>query len=160
MTDKNICPCNSGSPYSDCCEPLIAGDVIAGTAESLMRSRYTAYVVRDVDYLLKTWHPSTRPSVIDPATIPEWYGLHIVHTEAGSENDDQGVVEFKATALSQGKMWRLHEVSRFVNEEGQWFYVNGDIKGDSPPVKKPPKVGRNEPCPCGSGKKFKKCCGP
>lgn len=126
-----------------------------------MRSRYTAYVVRDVDYLIKTWHPSTRPISISPDTIPEWYGLYIVHTEDGTATDDKGIVEFKATALSQKKIWRLHEISRFKKEDGQWFYIDGDIKGDSPPVvRRGEKVGRNDPCPCGSGKKFKKCCWP
>ncbi len=159
MTDRGTCPCNSGEPYSDCCEPFLAGDNNAITAEALMRSRYTAYVVHDTKYLLKTWHFSTRPANIDPATIPEWYGLHIVNTEAGSATDNEGVVEFKAKSLSQKKVWHLHEISRFVKEDNQWFYVDGDIKGDSPPVTRNIKVGRNEPCPCGSGKKFKKCCG-
>ncbi len=126
-----------------------------------MRSRYTAYVVRDVDYLIKTWHPSTRPISINPDTIPEWYGLQIMRTENGTASDDQGIVEFKATSLSHKKIWRLHEISRFQKEDGQWLYVDGDIKGDSPPVvRKGEKVGRNDPCTCGSGKKFKKCCGP
>ena len=159
MTDREPCPCNSGEPYSNCCEFLLAEDKNTITAEALMRSRYTAYVQRDVKYLVKTWHPSTRPATIDPATIPEWYGLHIVNTEAGGETDSEGVVEFKATFIEKKKLWRLHEVSRFVKEDGQWFYVDGDIKGDSPPVRND-KVGRNAPCPCGSGKKFKKCCGP
>ena len=161
MTGNKPCPCNLGDPYSTCCEPLLTRDKNASTAEALMRSRYTAYVLLDVNYLLKTWHPSTRPANIDPATIPEWYGLHIVRTALGSETDDQGIVEFKATSLSQKKAWKLHEVSRFVKEDGQWFYVDGDIQGDPPPpVIRAKKVGRNEPCPCGSGKKFKKCCGP
>jgi SEC-C motif-containing protein len=159
--DKKFCPCNSEKLFAECCEPLLSGDHIAATAEALMRSRYTAYVVRDVDYLLRSWHSSTRPAAIDATTIPEWYGLHIVRTEKGMEGDDNGVVEFKATAISRGKIWRLHEISRFVKEVGQWFYVDGDLKGEiPPPEKKGPKVGRNEPCPCGSGKKFKKCCGP
>ncbi|MBI4794169.1 MAG: SEC-C domain-containing protein [Deltaproteobacteria bacterium] len=161
MTDTNICPCNSGASYAACCEPLLAGDRPAETALALMRSRYTAYVVRNVDYLLKTWHPSTRPAAIDPAAIPEWYGLHIVRTEKGMATDGDGVVEFKATALAREKMWRLHEVSRFMKKDGQWLYVDGDTKGETPPAaRRAPKVGRNEPCPCGSDRKFKKCCGP
>lgn len=161
MTEKEICPCNSGAPYSTCCGPITAGTTIAVTVEALMRSRYTAYVVRDVDYLLKSWHSSTRPVTIDPATIPEWYGLQIVRTDAGSENDDQGIVEFKATSLSGKEIWQLHEVSRFVKAEGQWLYVDGEIKGATRPIeRKRQKVGRNEPCHCGSGEKFKKCCGP
>ncbi|PXF60388.1 MAG: hypothetical protein C4B58_00715 [Deltaproteobacteria bacterium] len=160
MTDRWPCPCNSGKPYSNCCEPLLTGDKNAITAEALMRSRYTAYVERNTNYLLKTWHSSTRPANIDPATIPEWYGLHIINTEAGGETDNKGLVEFKAISLSHKKIWQLHETNRFVKEDGQWFYVDGDILGDSPPIRKNKKVGRNEPCPCGSGKKFKKCCGP
>ena len=108
MTDIGLCPCNSNKPYSTCCEPLLAKDKNAATAEALMRSRYTAYVERDTNYLLKTWHPSTRPANIDPATIPEWYGLHIVNTEAGSETDSKGVVEFKATSIEK----KIMETSR------------------------------------------------
>lgn len=161
MTETHFCHCNSGRPYAECCEPLLSGDHAALTAEALMRSRYTAYVVRDIAYLLRSWHPSTRPDKIDPAAILEWRGLHIVSTEKGMEGDDEGVVEFKATSFSQKNPWELHEVSRFVKEDGQWLYVDGDIKNDPPPVaKRTPKVGRNDPCHCGSGKKFKKCCGP
>ena len=161
MTDTNICHCNSDRPYAECCEPLLSGDHTALTAEALMRSRYTAYVLRDTGYLLKSWHPSTRPDKIDPAAIPEWHGLHIVRTEKGRESDNEGVVEFKATSFFQKIPWQLHEASRFVKEDGQWLYVDGDIKADSPPVeRRMPRVGRNDPCHCGSGKKFKKCCGP
>lgn len=160
MTNTHICPCNSDRPYAECCEPLLSGDRIASTAEALMRSRYTAYVVRDIAYLLRSWHPATRPEKIDPATISEWCGLHIVYTEKGMETDSEGVVEFQATPLSQKNGWRLHEVSHFVKEGGPWLYVDGIIKNDSLSVeRKIPKVGRNDPCSCGSGKKFKKCCG-
>lgn len=160
MANNEPCPCNSGRPHSSCCEPLISGKGMAITAEALMRSRYTAYVVKNVDYLLRTWHPSTKPTHIDLGTIPEWYGLQIMRTEAGDEYDSNGTVEFKATSLSQGKILQLHEKSRFVKDHDQWLYVDGDIKGDRPAVVRVKKVGRNEPCPCGSGKKFKKCCGP
>ena len=160
MTSNDPCPCNSGHPHSSCCEPLISGKETATTAEALMRSRYTSYVLKNPAYLFKTWHPSTKPTNIDPGTIPEWYGLHIVSTEGGGESDDFGNVEFKATSLSQGKIVQLHEKSRFVKESDQWLYVDGDIRGDRLPVAGGRKVGRNEPCPCGSSRKFKKCCGP
>lgn len=160
MNSNEPCPCNSGSHHSSCCGPLISGRGIAITAEALMRSRYTAYVVKNVDYLLKTWHPSTKPSNINLGTIPEWHGLHIVSTGAGDEADIYGTVEFKATSLSDGKILLLHEKSRFVKEHNQWLYVDGDIKDDISPDAGVEKVGRNEPCSCGSGKKFKKCCGP
>lgn len=126
-----------------------------------MRSRYTAYVVHETDYLLKSWHPLTRPSGIDPETVPEWCKLHIIRTDAGSEQDEQGMVEFRATALSGTKVITLHEISRFVKEDDRWFYVDGDVLDNTPSAAAPlQKTGRNAPCPCGSGKKYKKCCGP
>ena len=122
-----------------------------------MRSRYTAYVLKDVNYLLRTWHSSTRPAAIVSAAIPEWCDLHVVRTEAGDESDNNGVVEFKAKAVGQKKIRTLHEVSRFEKENDQWLYVDGDMQ-ESPSVINN-KVGRNARCPCGSGKKYKKCCG-
>ncbi len=157
MTHKGPCPCNSGKLYSSCCGPLIAGEEIAITAEALMRSRYTAYAVQNAGYLLKTWHPSTRPPTIGPASMSGWYGLHILRTEAGGRNDTTGIVEFKATAIRQKHIFRMHEISRFVKENDQWLYVDGEILESPPAISD--KVGRNDPCPCGSGKKFKKCCG-
>jgi len=123
-----------------------------------MRSRYTAYVTRDVEYVLKSWHPSTRPACFDPTSIPDWHDLRIVRTEAGQENDRRGMVEFIATALAPQSVYTLHEASRFVKEDDLWFYVDGDLLPEPPPMASSQKIGRNEPCPCGSGKKFKKCC--
>ncbi len=125
-----------------------------------MRSRYTAFAVRDVGYLLQTWHASTKPAAIDPGTILEWQELRIIRTEEGREGDSKGVVEFEATFSTGQGRGLLREVSRFVRENGQWFYVDGDLQ-DSAVVapKKGVKAGRNDPCPCGSGRKFKKCCG-
>ncbi len=124
-----------------------------------MRSRYTAYVSRDIAYLLRSWHPSTRPDQINPDVIPQWQGLLILRTDQGAETDNEGVVEFQATAVSSNNVWQLHEVSRFLKEDGQWLYVDGDIKDDSSVAdKRGSKIGRNDPCHCGSGKKFKKCC--
>jgi len=154
------CPCGSGLPYAACCGPLLADRQPAPTAEALMRSRYTAYVERNIRYLLRTWHPSTRPPCIDAATIPAWCGLEILRTQRGRETDDRGMVEFVATALIDDKLCRLRESSRFVREEGFWLYVTGETvaAGDRAAIN-PDKVGRNDPCPCGSGRKFKKCCG-
>jgi SEC-C motif-containing protein len=113
--------------------------------------------MQDADYLLKTWHPSTRPPTISPASMSGWYGLHVVRTEAGGKDDNTGIVEFKATAIRQKHIFRMHEISRFVKEGDQWFYVDGEMLESPPAVSD--KVGRNAPCPCGSGKKYKKCCG-
>jgi len=160
MTDTKQCPCNSGILYAECCAALLSGQTVAVTAEGLMRSRYSAYVAGDIAYLLRTWHPSTRPPALDAETFPGWCGLEIIRTEKGQEDDNEGIVEFKATALSRDTIVKLHEESRFVKEAGQWLYVSGEITEDVPQVGcQTKKVGRNCLCPCGSGKKFKKCCG-
>ena len=160
MTETRQCPCNSGALYTDCCEGVLAGLRKAATAEALMRSRYSAYVMGDVGYLLRTWHPSTRPPGIDRNTIPDWCCLDIIQTEKGQADDNDGIVEFQATALSGDERVKLHEVSYFVKEGGAWLYVSGDVTGDSSRSRRTiNKVGRNSLCPCGSGKKFKRCCG-
>jgi SEC-C motif domain protein len=160
MIDPQQCPCGSGVPYAQCCQALLLGQRRAATAEALMRSRYSAYVMGDISYVLKTWHSSTRPPGIDPETTPNWCSLEIIHTERGQVGDDEGIVEFSAKALSQKKTFELHETSRFVKEDGQWLYVSGEVGGDSQVTgRETDKVGRNSPCPCGSGRKFKKCCG-
>lgn len=158
MRDNDPCPCGLNTRYSSCCKLVLDGKKKAETAEMLMRSRYTAYVVKDVDYLLKTWHFAGRPDEIDPAEIPDWTRLTIVRTEDGLANDSEGIVEFKAQAQNGQRNWQLHEVSSFVKDDDQWYYVDGDLVKPLPVTST--KVGRNTPCPCGSGKKFKKCCGP
>lgn len=155
MTDINLCPCCSGKPFSSCCKPLLSGEKKAQQPEELMRSRYTAYVLKDMPYILKTWHPDTRPSEINPDTVPNWQGLRVLYTDTVKNN--YGIVEFEAKAFYRGKTHLLHEKSRFKRENTMWMYVDGDV---NPSSEKNKKVGRNRPCPCGSGKKFKKCCGP
>ena len=105
---------------------MLSGDARAQTAEQLMRSRYTAYVLGDEAYLLRTWHASTRPATLALAAAPvKWLGLRIVRTVAGGPDDRDGIVEFEARYKPQGRAERLHEVSRFVKEDGQWYYVDG-----------------------------------
>lgn len=97
------------------------------TAEELMRSRFDAFRRADAKWLLDTWHRSTRPQTLDLADNPRWRGLQIVETVAGGPEDNEGVVEFRATYLQDGGgVGVLHERSRFVREEGQWFYVDGE----------------------------------
>lgn len=142
----------------ECCGLYISGEKHAPTAEALMRSRYTAYTRQDDNYLLNTWHPDTRPSEKpseDKNTV--WTGLEVIRTEEGKENDSQGIVEFIANCTVKGTTSHLHEISRFVYEGDRWYYLDG--QGQQPVRRDTPKVGRNDPCPCGSGKKFKKCCG-
>lgn len=116
-----------------------------------MRSRYSAYVLHLGDYIKATWHTSTRPAVLDISNdATQWLRLEVISARDGSAGDSEGSVEY--AAFFHGG--QLHERSRFVKEEGRWFYLDGEIL---PPVAAA-KVGRNDPCPCGSGKKYKKCC--
>lgn len=135
-----------------------------------MRSRYCAYVCRDTAYLLRTWDPAHRPLKLDlKDDRTQWLGLRIVTTVAGGPSDPQGEVEFIARFSHSDGEAQLHERSRFRREGEAWLYVDGDIKPtrSSPqsslpkgqPARSQPSVGRNDPCPCGSGKKWKRCCG-
>lgn len=117
-----------------------------------MRSRYTGYVRGATDYLLRTWDPATRPVAIDPTAGPVWQRLEIVARSGGGPSDSRGTVEFVAHYLDGGQPGRLHETSRFRREAGRWLYVGGKLHATAQP-------GRNTPCPCGSGRKFKRCCG-
>jgi SEC-C motif-containing protein len=100
----------------------------APTAEALMRSRYSAYVLRNEPYLLATWHVSTRPESLELADdATKWIGLEIKRSEAGGPGDERGLVEFVARYKVGGRAFRLHETSRFVREDGRWYYVDGDI---------------------------------
>ncbi len=116
-----------------------------------MRSRYSAYVLQRRDYLLATWHPKGCPAQLDLTDSPQWLGLTIRETLAGGEGDREGEVEFEARFAQSGGVSLMHERSRFRRLEGRWVYLDGR-PGTA-------RVGRNDPCPCGSGKKFKRCCG-
>lgn len=157
--DHKRCLCGSGLDYSQCCAPYHTGDKNAGTAEILMRSRFTAYALRDSTYLLATWDVSKRPDNIDfSKERAEWQSLEIIDCKKGGPADSKGLVEFKAYYRLDGEEHVLHELSRFKKSGGRWFYLDGQIKAAGP-VGQPLNQGRNAPCPCGSGKKFKRCCG-
>ncbi|MBE9516589.1 MAG: SEC-C domain-containing protein [Proteobacteria bacterium] len=156
MTDS--CPCGSGKSYSQCCEPYLTDMAQPDTAESLMRSRYTAYTRKDSAYLYKTWHALTQPTSINlDDDEMQWDRLEVIRTEAGSVDDQDGVVEFIAHFTIDGQSGQLHEISEFTKESGIWFYKDG-ASPQPKTVHKLNNTGRNEPCPCGSGKKYKKCC--
>jgi SEC-C motif-containing protein len=123
------CPCRSGERFGECCAPRLDGTSPAPTAEALMRSRYTAFVVADTDYLLRTWHPRTRPDRLRLDSGRRWYLLEVLHTERGGPFDRSGLVEFRAHYRHDGRSAVLHEFSRFVRLEGAWVYVDGDIEG-------------------------------
>lgn len=160
----STCPCGSRLPFESCCGPLIAGEQPAATAEALMRSRYSAYATGAVGYLHETLHPNYRSDHDQAATRrwaaeATWQGLEIRATEGGGAGDNEGMVEFVANYKEKGIARRYHERSRFLREDGHWYYVDGEIQRPGTVVHENGKVGRNDPCPCGSGKKFKKCCG-
>ena len=119
------CPCGSGRPLEQCCGPFIRGIEPAPTAQALMRSRYTAYVLGESAYLLATWDPRTRPESLELSTDQHWLGLKLLRSEGGGSTDDAGEVEFVARFKVAGRATRLHEISRFRRESGRWLYVDG-----------------------------------
>ena len=156
------CPCGSNAEFISCCDPFIKGTAKPSTAEKLMRSRYSAFTVADVDYIEKTTDPSAR-STFDQAGTTEWakrsqwQGLEVVKTEAGGEGDSSGIVEFIARYRIEDVDRAHHERAEFKKRNGQWFFLDGKLVQE--PFRAVEKIGRNDPCTCGSGKKYKKCCG-
>ncbi len=160
----SLCPCCSDLPFDRCCGPVLSGDVKAATPERVMRARYTAYAQANLDYLRVTLAPESRDEFdADSArTWSEsavWEGLEIVACEAGGVGDDTGTVEFIARYTVDGEARKHHEIAQFVKCDGEWFFADGQIVAPRPYVREAPKLGRNDPCACGSGRKFKKCCG-
>jgi len=153
------CLCGSGLTYAECCGYYHAGERKPPTAEALMRSRFSAYARRDVDYLLATWDADKRPATIDfSKETAQWQKLVIVGTKKGGAQDSKGIVEFKAYYAQDGENYFMHEISRFVKSGYYWLYLDGVIKAAGK-VSVTSDSGKNAPCPCGSGKKFKRCCG-
>jgi len=154
------CPCGSGKLYSKCCKPYISGKEIAPTPEALMRSRYTAYVLHEIDYIVDTCFGDKetidRDSIKKWSETSKWTGLEIILSEIISE--DAGRVGFKAF-YEQGRLNNVHhEMAYFKKHEGRWLYDGGKIL-PVPATRSETKQGRNEYCLCGSGKKYKHCCG-
>ncbi|WP_367850135.1 YchJ family protein [Rhodoferax sp. WC2427] len=122
------CPCDSGQTYADCCGPWHKGmdaGIYAPTPEALMRSRYSGYVLGLLDYLLITWHPSTAPGDLELPPV-KWLGLEVRSAAAAG---DAGIVEFVARCRDGGKAQRMHETSRFVRQDGRWYYIDGQMHG-------------------------------
>lgn len=120
------CPCGGDVTYGGCCAPILRG-ANAETAEALMRSRYTAFAIGDVRHLLATWHPRTRPETLEIDARLRWTRLEIVSTEAGSDDQDSGVVEFRAHWQEARQVGVLHERSRFARVRGRWCYLDGRL---------------------------------
>jgi SEC-C motif-containing protein len=158
------CPCGSGLAYEACCGPIISGAKSAETAEALMRSRYSAYVKREYKHLKDSLSGKQRSDYSEEETKKwaeksEWQSLEIHETHKGGPDDDEGAVEFTAKFRSDDEDHEHREVAIFSREENKWVYA-GQLEGPGETyVREEPKIGRNDPCPCGSGKKYKKCCG-
>ncbi len=165
---QNTCPCGSELALNQCCQPLIQGKKKAVTAEDLLRARYTAFALGEVDFILNTHHSKTRHEVkreeIEQwSKSSHWLGLKIVQKEAGGEKDEQGTIVFCATyqetPVTEETPNKEHwEQSLFEKEKGEWRFLDAKGIQVGPYRRAEPKVGRNDVCPCGSGKKFKKCC--
>lgn len=157
-----VCPCGSGTSFEECCGPIIGG-APAATAEALMRSRYSAFVRGEFAHLETSLAAETRtPSDHQAAETMfkgvEWRGLEVRSVAGGGAEDQTGTVEFVARYREKGREQAHHELASFRRDNGLWVYVDGQLAPKGPP-RQVVKVGRNDPCPCGSAKKFKKCCG-
>ncbi len=167
-----LCPCGSQIEFVACCDPILKGSQLPKSAEELMRSRYTAYTQNNISYLKETTAPEKRAQFKDEdfedKNSVEWLGLKILSAK-------DKVVEFMAEYKANGKTFNHHEVSKFRQIGDRWYFVSGDShvhsEGDhdhhhhghhhniTPVERLEPKIDRNDPCPCGSGKKYKKCHG-
>ena len=156
------CPCGSGADYAACCEPVIAGRKAAETAEELMRARYAAHARAEIDFLYESTHSEHRTGYDHKGTRrwaeqSDWQGLEVLGTTAGGPQDEQGEVEFIARYRDKEGVHRHHERAQFRRQDGRWVFTEGEMVKGAPLSSN--KVGRNDPCPCGSGRKYKKCCG-
>lgn len=145
----SYCPCSSQRFYEDCCQPYHFGASIAPSPEALMRSRFTAFMLKLPDYLRESWHASTRPTALNLDDSPDWASLRIL---GSGETGNAGWVHFQAIHRLGSGWGYLQEKSEFVREDGRWFYLRGQ------PEEGILKPGRNDPCPCGSSRKYKACC--
>ncbi len=148
------CYCGNLKSYLDCCGQFINNQSIPRNAEELMRSRYTAYAMGMVDYLVSTDANPNEQSIRDWMQGTKFTALRILATEAGQAEDDRGVVSFEADYTSNGQQITHRETSLFEKRQEKWIFV----RGKQTPLRTASKAGRNDPCPCGSGKKYKKCC--
>jgi SEC-C motif-containing protein len=162
MQEHSICPCCSGKDFSDCCKEIVAGNQMAKTPLELMRSRYTAHVCRNMAHITRTMRNKALKLFDPDKTKEEWFDqcewtkLEIIDAPDITKNSKDGIVEFKAYYNFQGSEHILHERSKFLKLDNNWYYIAGQKK--NPVIETRQKIGRNDDCLCGSGKKYKKCC--
>lgn len=154
------CPCGSNLTYAECCLPLHEG-APAPDAAAVMRARYSAYALQVITYLETSTHPDKRDEFDSDASrqwsaAAEWLGLDIVQTQTVEPGVE--LVEFIAHYASEGNKQLHHEIARFEKQDAHWYFYEGELVAPEPYRRAEPRIGRNDPCPCGSGRKFKKCC--
>lgn len=165
----SACPCRAleSKPLdlADCCGPILSGKSQASTAEGLMRARYSAYAQKNMAFIDQTQimlegETFNQDDALKWAEGSEWKGMKVVSTKKGTESDNTGIVEFEAhyKDKASGKELVHKETALFEKSGSNWKFKDGNIAGAQPIKRLEPKVGRNDPCSCGSGKKSKKCC--
>ena len=154
------CPCGGGKTFGACCKPLLEEVERAATAGQLMRSRFTAHVVGDYRHLHRTYLGTARQPYAEPTGEPDvdWTRL-VIHQEEPGTRPGTAFVDFSAYYDAEGREGALHEKAEFAQVDGHWIYTRAVREGPAPIKSTAPKVGRNDPCPCGSERKFKHCCG-
>ncbi|HAS61892.1 MAG TPA: hypothetical protein DCS35_04525 [Vibrio sp.] len=162
------CPCGNATQYEVCCQPIHHNHSEAHTPEQLMRARYSAHVLGLVDFVVNTYHSSCHAAeqrdAIAESVDSDWVELEVLESSFGAD-ENEGYVTFKAFFNQDDTQYCLEERSRFVREDGLWFYIDGEYPIEEQQDQRLSqsveslKIGRNDPCICGSGKKFKKCCG-
>ena len=155
------CPCGSKLSYEKCCGAFLDAKQSPQTPEKLMRSRYTAFTKASIDYLMQTMRGQAlqdfRPDFTRQWTRQvQWLGLKVLQAPRVADGENVGWVEFIATYKESGEVHEIHELSEFHRADGRWYYVGGKHKGEQKPYVR--KIQRNDPCACGSGKKYKNCC--
>ncbi|WP_261874451.1 YchJ family protein [Vibrio rarus] len=157
----SLCRCHSKKRYQDCCQPIHLQPSQAQSPLQLMRARYCAHELNLVEFVIHTYHPSCHAQndaqAIAESVHGEWVKLEVVSTELGA-HDKEGFVTFNAYFIEDKRQYSFSEKSRFIKEGEQWFYIDGEMF-DYPLAVPKSTLQRNDPCHCGSGKKFKKCCG-
>jgi SEC-C motif-containing protein len=160
------CSCGLEKSYAECCQPIIKGKKKALTAEQLLRARYSAFAHGEIDFIVQSHHTKTaadlkRDEIEEWAKGSDWLGLKLLKFEAGSENDTSGKIAFHVQYKTHGeeKVKDHYELSEFEKEGGEWKFLDAQGLQMGTYVRGAPKIGRNDPCHCGSGKKLKKCHG-
>ncbi len=154
ITPEDPCPCGNLKSYRHCCLPFHNESSLPDTAEALMRSRFTAFCTENLSYLFNSWHPAHRPPAAEILSgTTRYISLQITDTKQGRPENNTGEVTFVVRYIEGDRLYTMQEKSSFVKQQGKWLYLEGDNALHSVTLKK------NSPCPCGSGKKFKRCCG-